>query len=358
MARLPSTLLATTFSILSLVLLGSVSSLAGCARRAEATGPTLSSYFAAEGEGVQAAGVRMIPITTPKGTFKVWTKRFGHNPRIRLLLLHGGPGSSHEYFEALENQFGAAGIELIYYDQLGSAFSDKPTDASLWTIERFVEEVEQVRVALGLNEENFYLLGHSWGGILATEYALKYGQHLKGLVISNMMMSIPEYNRYANEVLAKGMDPAVVAEIKAIEARGEYESPRYMELLIPNFYAKHICRLPQFPDAVERSFARTNKQIYVSMQGPSEFGASGLLEKWDRKADLPKLAMPTLVIGAAHDTMDPEHMRWMATQVQHGSFLLCPQGSHMAMWDDQAVYVGGLLAFLRAIDAGKNAIAL
>jgi proline iminopeptidase len=343
---------------LAFAALALLASFAGCARQPESTGPKLASYFAPDGEGVQAAGVRMIPIATPKGTFKVWTKRFGHNPRIRLLLLHGGPGISHEYFEALETQFAAEGIELIYYDQLGSAFSDKPTDASLWTVDRFVEEVEQVRVALGLDQENFYLLGHSWGGILAAEYALQYGQHLKGLIISNMMMSIPDYNRYASDVLAKDMDPAVVAEIKAIEARGEYESPRYMELLIPNFYAKHICRLPQWPDAVDRSFARINKQIYVSMQGPSEFGASGLLEKWDRKAELPKLAMPTLVIGAAHDTMDPEHMRWISTQVQHGSFLLCPQGSHMAMWDDQAVYVGGLIAFLRAIDAGQTTVAL
>ncbi|MEZ4363506.1 MAG: proline iminopeptidase-family hydrolase [Kofleriaceae bacterium] len=316
-----------------------------------AGGGSLATYFAPE-PGVQTAGVRMIPITTPAGTFKVWTKRFGHNPRVRLLLLHGGPGASHEYFEALETPLAAEGIELIYYDQLGSAYSEQPTDPALWTIDRFVDEVEQVRVALGLDASNFYLLGHSWGGILATEYALKYPQHLKGLIISNMMMSIPDYNQYAATVLAKGMDPAVVAEIKAIEARGEYESPRYMELLIPNFYAKHICRLPEWPDAVNRSFARLNKQIYVSMQGPSEFGASGLLEKWDRKADLPKLTMPTLVIGAAHDTMDPEHMRWMSTQLPRGQFLLCPEGSHMAMWDDQAVYVRGLLEFLRSVDEG------
>jgi proline iminopeptidase len=327
--------------------------------------PSLASYFAPDlvGDGVQPpglqqAGVRLIPITTPKGTFKVWTKRLGKNPRIRLLLLHGGPGSSHEYFEALETQLAGAGVELIYYDQLGSPYSDQPTDASLWTIARFVDEVEQVRAALGLTRDDFYLLGHSWGGILATEYALAYPQHLKGLVISNMMMSIPDYNRYAAEVLAKGMDPAVVAEIKALEARGEHAQPRYMELLKPHFYAKHVCRLPVWPDAVERSFARSNQQIYVSMQGPSEFGASGLLEKWDRKADLPRLTMPTLVIGATHDTMDPEHMRWMSTQVPHGSFLLCPKGSHMAMWDDQEVYVRGLLAFLRAVDAGRSTVAL
>jgi proline iminopeptidase len=273
-----------------------------------------------------------------------------------VLLLHGGPGFTHEYFEALEGYLPAEGIEFIYYDQLGSAFSDQPKDPDLWTTERFVEEVEQVRVALGLHKDNFYLLGHSWGGILAVEYALKYGANLKGLIISNMMMSIPDYNRYANDVLAKGMDPAMVKEVKELEAKGQYESPRYMELLIPHFYAKHLCRLPELPDAVNRAGARANKDIYVLLQGPSEFGSSGRLEKWDRKADLPKLAMPTLVIGGTHDTMDPAHMKWVASQVQHGSFLLCPKGSHMAMWDDQATYNLGLIHFLKKTDAGQKSV--
>jgi proline iminopeptidase len=319
--------------------------------------PTLTGYFKAE-PGLQAAGVKMIPIHTPKGDFKVWTKRFGANPRMKLLLLHGGPGATHEYFEALENDLAAAGVEFIYYDQLGSMYSDQPTDTSLWTIDRFVDEVEQVRVALGLDKDNFYLLGHSWGGILAAEYALRHGDHLKGLIISSMMMSIPDYNHYAETVLAKQMPPDVVAEIKAIESRGEYDSPRYTELLIPNFYHAHVCRLTEWPDAVNRALGKINRQIYVLMQGPSEFGASGLLEKWDRKADLPRLAMPTLVIGAGNDTMDPAHMKWVSTQVQHGSFLLCPNGSHLAMWDDQQVYIAGLLKWLAAIDGGAQATAL
>ena len=339
----------------------------GCAREAgqrdqapSATAPagsSLGSYFAPEASGVDTAGVRLVPIQTPKGTFKVWTKRFGRNPRIKLLLLHGGPGATHECFEGLESFLAAEGIEFIYYDQLGSASSDQPKDESLWTTERFVEEVEQVRQALGLTKDDFYLLGQSWGGILATEYALKYQQHLKGLVISNMMMSIPDYNRYAKEVLAKGMDPAVVKEIQEIERRGQYESPRYMELLMPNFYMKHICRLEEWPDALVRSFGKMNKQVYVLMQGPSEFGASGRLEKWDRKADLGRIAVPTLVIGATHDTMDPEHMRWVSTQVQHGSFLLCPNGSHLAIWDDQRTYASGLVRFLKAVDAGQSSVA-
>ncbi len=315
----------------------------------------LVSYFAPD-SGVDTAGVRLVPIQTPKGAFKVWTKRFGRNPRIKLLLLHGGPGATHEYFEALESFLGAEGIELIYYDQLGSAYSDQPKDESLWTTERFVDEVEQVRKALGLTKDDFYLLGHSWGGILAVEYALAHGDALKGLVISNMMMSIPDYNRYASDVLAKGMDPAVVKEIKDLERKGQYESPRYMELLLPHFYAKHICRLEEWPDAVYRAFNKLNKQIYVLMQGPSEFGASGRLEKWDRKPDLGKIAVPTLVVGATHDTMDPEHMRWVSTQVKHGSFLLCPKGSHLAMWDDQGTYAGGLVRFLKEVDGGKTSV--
>ena len=171
-----------------------------------------------------------------------------------------------------------------------------------------------------------------------------------------MMMSIPDYNRYAEEVLAKQMDPAVVGEIKALERKGQYESPRYMELLGPSFYAKHICRLEEWPDAVNRAFAKLNKQVYVLMQGPSEFGASGRLEKWDRKADLGKITVPTLVIGATHDTMDPEHMRWVSTQVKRGSFLLCPNGSHLSMWDDQRTYASGLVKFLKAVDEGKATV--
>jgi proline iminopeptidase len=344
---------------LSVLALGTAIGACGRPSRAPAVGaapaPSLRSYFAAD-PGVDTAGVRLVPIKTPKGEFKVWTKRFGSHPRIRLLLLHGGPGATHEYFEALERFLGAEGIEFIYYDQLGSAYSDQPKDESLWTTERFVDEVEQVRLALGLDKGNFYLLGHSWGGILAVEYALAHQEHLKGLVVSNMMMSIPEYNRYANEVLAKQMDPAVVAEIRAIEKSGRFDSPRYMELLQPHFYAKHICRLEEWPDAVVRAFDTLNKQVYVLMQGPSEFGASGRLEQWDRTADLRRITVPTLVIGATHDTMDPEHMRRVAAGVQHGSFLLCPHGSHMAMWDDQRTYAAGLVRFLKETDAGRKTV--
>jgi len=220
---------------------------------------------------------------------------------------------------------------------------------------RFVEEVEQVRKALGLDRRNFYLYGQSWGGLLAIEYALKYPQHLKGLIISNMMASGPQYNEYAKKVLMPGMDQAALAEIQGYEEAGEYENPRYMELLIAHHYVYHVLRMPyeQWPDPVNRAFKHLNPSVYIPMQGPSELGASGMLETWDRTADLAKITVPTLVIGAKYDTMDPKHMEWISTTVQHGRYLYCPNGSHMALYDDQEIYFQGLIQFIQDVDAGR-----
>jgi proline iminopeptidase len=314
-----------------------------------------ASYFDNSGRAdVLSGGVRMIPITTPKGTFKVWTKRVGNNPTIKVLLLHGGPGATHEYFEAADSFFPGASVEYYYYDQLGSAYSDQPDEPSLWELPRFVDEVEQVRKALGLNKNNFYLLGHSWGGILAAEYALKYGQNLKGLIIANMMMSIPAYNQYADKVLMPQMDQKTLAKILKLEKEGKYDDPHYEDLLVP-YYQAHILRMPadQWPDPVTRAFAKMNKKIYVPMQGPSEMGShNSKLEHWDRVADLPKITVPTLVIAGKYDTMDPKHMKMVSEKVRHGRFLLT-NGGHMDMYDDQQVFFGGLIKFLKDVDGGK-----
>lgn len=342
------------------ILLLSVASLFWACQSTETNTTTLKSYFASDTSGVANGGVRVIPIKTLNRTFNVWTKRFGNNPKIKLLLLNGGPGATHEYFEVMESFLPAEGIEFIYYDQLGTGNSDNPKDTAFWDLPRYVEEVEQVRAALNLTPDNFYLLGHSWGGILAMQYALKYNKNLKGLIISNMMASCPDYGKYADQVLAKQMNPAVVKEVNEIEAKGAYTSPRYMELLMPNFYAKHICRLPidQWPDPLTRAMSKINQSLYVTMQGPSEFGIAGNLTNWDVKAELPKITVPTLTIGAQHDTMDPEHMKWMATQFPNGSYLYCANGSHMSMYDDQKTYMSGLIKFIKGVDAGEKKVSL
>ena len=314
---------------------------------------SLNDYFS-YGDSLESAGVKLIPIKTPVGEFKVWTKRFGKNPKVKILLLHGGPAMTHEYMECFETFFQKEGFEFYEYDQLGSYYSDQPKDSILWTTERFVEEVEQVRKAIGADSSNFYVLGNSWGGILAMEYALKYQKNLKGLLVSNMMAGAPEYGKYADEVLAKQMPPEVLSEIRALEAKKDYANPRYMELLIPNFYQQHLCRLKEWPDALNRSMKHANGKVYALMQGPSEFGISGRLAKWDIKNRLKEIAVPTLMIGAKYDTMDPKAMEEQSKLVQHGSYLYCPNGSHLAMWDDQNVFMEGVIQFINKVNSGNK----
>ena len=334
-----------------IVLLLSGFCLFSCKERS--TSPTVADYFNYGDSGVQSAGIKMIPIQTPVGEFKVWTKRFGNNPRIKILLLHGGPAMTHEYMECFESFFPKEGFEFYEYDQLGSYYSDQPKDNTLWRIERFVEEVEQVRKAIGADSTNFYVLGNSWGGILGMEYALKYQHNMKALIVANMVASAPEYGRYAQQVLAKQMDTAVLAEVRAIEAKGDFGNPRYMELLIPNFYKQHLCRLEEWPDGFNRTMKHVNGEIYTLMQGPSEFGIAGRLAQWDIKARLKEIKIPTLMIGAKHDTMDPAAMEEQSKLVQKGRYLYCPNGSHLAMWDDQQVFMSGVIDFIKDVDKGE-----
>jgi len=318
----------------------------------------LTEYFNYGDTGVQSGGIKMIPIKTPVGEFKVWTKRFGNNPRIKILLLHGGPAAGHEYMECFESFFPVEGFEFYEYDQLGAPYSDQPKDTSLWTVERYVDEVEQVRKAIGADSTNFYVLGNSWGGILGMEYALKYQQNMKALIVADMMASCPEYGKYAEEVLAKQMDPKVLAEIRQIEAKKDFANPRYMELLMPHFYKQHLCRLEEWPDPVNRCFNHLGgmevpSTIYTIMQGPSEFGIAGRLANWDIRDRLKEIRVPTLMVGAKYDTMDPKAMEEQSKAVQHGRYLYCLNGSHMCLWDDQRVFMSGVIDFIRDVDGGN-----
>jgi proline iminopeptidase len=348
----------TTYLFFVAIVIGTLSCNNNKASNSNAKESASSSYHDNTGrDDLLSGGVKMIPISTPKGEFKVWTKRIGNNPDIKVLLLHGGPGATHEYLECVDSYFPGEAIEYYHYDQLGSYYSDQPSDTSLWTIERFVEEVEQVRQVLKLDKSNFYLLGQSWGGILAAEYALKYQQHLKGLIISNMMMSGPDYHKYAHEVLGPKMGEEVLKEILKLEAAGEYDNPRYLELIETNYYPEHLLRFPMedWPEPVVRSFSHLNPEVYIYMQGPSEFGMAGsaTLSDWDITKQLPNIKVPTLSIGAQYDTMDPEHMEWIATQFPNGRYLHCPKGSHLSFYDDQEVYFEGLIRFIRDVDEGR-----
>jgi proline iminopeptidase len=293
--------------------------------------------------GIRTAGIRMLPVVGSK--YKVWTKRMGTG-KVKVLLLHGGPGASHEYLEVMESFLPQANIEMYYYDQLGCNNSDQPDDPSLWTLPRYLEEVEEVRRGLGL--EHFVLYGHSWGGILAMEYALHYQQHLQGLVISNMTAGSQAYLKHT-AALKLQLPPASLARLQALEAKQDYDSPEYGKIMMEDLYPKMICRTKPWPEPLDRAFRHLNEKIYNQMQGKSEFLVTGNLKDWERWDRLHEIKVKTLTIGARYDEMDPEDMKKMATLIPNATAAICPNGSHMCMWDDQAFYFRHLLEFLNTV---------
>jgi len=296
-------------------------------------------------------GVRMIPIETEAGTFNVWTKKVGEHPTVKVLLLHGGPAMTTEYMESFGDYLPKEGYEMYYYHQLGSYLSDQPDNDDLWELDRFVEEVEQVRQALGLTKDNFYIIGNSWGGMLGMQYALKYQDNMKGLVVCNMVGSFPAYAAY-NAKLRSQLRPTLLDSLEFYEKNDDLENPVYMDLVINEYYRKHICRMDPFPDGFNRAMEHVNGHIYVLMQGPSEFVPGGRLKTWDIMDELKTLTLPTLMVGAKYDTMDPAMMEEMSTLVQNGRYLDCPDGSHLAMWDDQEHFFPGVIKFLKDVDGG------
>jgi proline iminopeptidase len=293
--------------------------------------------------GIRTAGIRMVPVVG--GKYKAWTKKVGSG-RTKVLLLHGGPGFSHEYLEALESFLPQAGVEMYYYDQLGCNNSDQPDDPSLWTLDRYTEEVEEVRRALGL--DHFVLYGHSWGGILAIEYALNHQQHLRGLVISNMTAGMQAYLKRTASIKLQ-LPPDTLARLTALEAKQDYDSPEYQTIMMEDLYPKMICRIQPWPEPVSRAFRHANEKIYNFMQGKSEFLVTGNLKDWERWDRLHEIKVTALTIGAQYDEMDPADMKKMADLMPNARNAFCPNGSHLCMWDDQAEYFKHLLKFLRTV---------
>lgn len=294
--------------------------------------------------GIRLGGTRMLAVVD--GKYKVWTKRVGRGP-VKVLALHGGPGGNHVMLEALEYFLPEAGVELYFYDQLGCGYSDRPDDRSLWTLERYIQEVDEVRRGLGLVD--FVLYGHSWGGILGLEYALAHQQHLRGLVISNMTAGMTSLGKHLAVLKEQMLSPEKLAELNALEAQQAYESPEYERIMLEDLYTQMGCRLKPWPEQVTRSFTDTNHTIYNLMQGKSEFLMTGTLKDWERWDRLHEIRTKTLTIGARYDEMDPADMKKMAEMVQHGTYAYCPNGSHTCMWDDQKVYFQQLLSFLKSV---------
>lgn len=254
----------------------STSALSQSAQAATRLGPTQIAD-ALNPSGIRVAGIRMIPVAG--GKYKVWTKQIGSGS-VKVLLLHGGPGFPHDYLEAMESFLPQAGIEMYYYDQLGVGNSDVPDDPTLWTLPRYLSEVEEVRRGLGL--DHFVLYGHSWGGMLAIEYALNYQQHLRGLVISNMTAGIQSYLKRTASLKTQLLSTQSLAKFNAMEAAKDYENPAYTRIVMEELYPQMICRLKPWPEPVTRAFRLGNEKIYNQMQGKSEFEVTGNFKDWER----------------------------------------------------------------------------
>lgn len=284
----------------------------------------------------------MVPL---KEGYQVYTRTVGKG--LPILLLHGGPGAYHECFEIMEEYVDLEQFSLIYYDQLGSASSDKITDTDLLRLERFVDEVEQVRAYLQLDK--FVLLGHSWGAMLGIEYALKYENdgHLLGLVLSNMTASIDASLLYVDKLRRAAFSREEYEYAKQAEEEGRTDDERYQALVFGTLYPRHFCRLDPWPEFLREDKVAQN--VYQYFQGDNEFVVTGAMRYWDRWKDLPDIQVKTLCIGAQYDTMNPEEMREMARLIPNADCCICPQGGHFCYWDDAEHYFEGLNHFLHGL---------
>lgn len=306
----------------------------------------LAVSWASHAAEVKLGGVKMVPVAG--GKHHVWTDRVGSGP-LKMLTLHGGPGFPHDYLEPFEDFLPQKGVTLYFYDQLGVGNSDQPDDEALWTVERYNAEVEEVRAGLGL--DRFFLYGHSWGGMLAIEYALAHPERLRGLIISDMTASIPSYQAYAQKLRAQ-LPADVLKILDKYEAEGNYHAPEYEQTMFGSVYTKHLLRLDPWPEPVMRSLRKFNTKIYNLMQGPNEFVISGNFRNWDRWKDLEKINVPTLVIGGRHGTMSPDDLRKMAKMIPNARVVIT-EGSHMSMYDDQEHYFAALVKFIEDVQKGR-----
>ena len=306
------------------------------------------SLFAAAalGADVKTGGSKMIPLDG--GKYSVWTKQVGPAP-AKILTLHGGPGFPHDYLECFEDFLPQKGISFYYYDQLGVGNSDNPDDASLWTIDRYREEVEQVRKGLGLDQ--FILYGHSWGGMLGIEYALAHQDHLKALIISDMTAGIDAYEAYAQKLLGE-LSEADRATLKKYEDAGNYEAPEYQEIMMGKVYSAHLVRLDPWPEPALRAFKKFNTKIYNTMQGPNEFVITGNFKEWDRWNDLSRIKVPTLVIAGRLGTMNPDDIKRMGKLIPNSRVVLT-SGSHLEMYDAQDEYMREIVRFVKDVEGGR-----
>ncbi|AWP47829.1 proline iminopeptidase-family hydrolase [Levilactobacillus brevis] len=296
-----------------------------------------------------STGTRLLQL---KNGFHLFTRTVGHGP-IKLLCLHGGPGSNHTEFENFAAELGEDRVQVTMYDQLGSFFSDqpdfsRPENQHFLTLDYYLSELEEVRQQLGLDQ--FYLLGHSWGGLLAQEYALKYGQHLKGLVVMSMIDNIAEYTVHINALRAATLTASQVAYMQGIEHAEAFDDPEY-QALVDVLNRQFVCRHPE--KGPRQLVATTATQVYNHFQGNNEFVMVGTLNGWDRRADLHTITLPTLLTFGEYDTMPLATARRMQQALPHARLVLTPDGGHCHSIDNPPAFFQNLGQYLQDVEQNQ-----
>lgn len=291
-------------------------------------------------------------ILTLDNGYHLWTNTQGEGD-IHLLALHGGPGGNHEYWEDAADQLAKQGlnVQVTMYDQLGSLYSDQPdySDPAIakkyLTYDYFLDEVEEVRQKLGL--DNFYLIGQSWGGLLVQEYAVKYGQHLKGAIISSMVDEIDEYVEHINALREKTLSPEAVTFMKQCEANNDYSNPKYQEY-VQVMNENYIDR--RQPSKLYHLKDLGGDAVYNVFQGNNEFVITGKLKDWHFRNQLKNIKMPTLITYGEHESMPLETGKKMAELIPNSKFVTTPNGGHHHMVDNPDVYYKHLADFIRQVE--------
>ena len=274
--------------------------------------------------------------------YKIVTYSYGKGNDI-LLLLNGGPGLPCDYLRDPHIFLADEGYRVVAFDQLGCGNSDRPDDSSLWTIERYVEEVETVRRALGL--EQFHLLGQSWGGWLSIEYALTYPDAIRSLILANTCGDLPHLTTELNR-LRNALGSETVAMMLHHESLEQFEHPEYLAAITILNY-RHVCRLKsKWPDSLMASLNDWNMGPYGTMQGPNEFLYIGNLKDWNRIPDMHRLKMPALIITGTHDEIGPACALRMHNVLPDSEVVVCPNSSHVPFYEEPKEYFSALQKFL------------
>lgn len=272
---------------------------------------------------------------------RIVTYSFGTGDNV-LLCLNGGPGLPCDYLREAHSCLADEGYRVVAFDQLGCGKSDKPTDPALWTITRYVEEVEAVRTALKLGR--VHLMGHSWGGWLAIDFALTYPQAIRTLILEDTVADMPHLTSEL-EKLRAALGSETVMMMERHEAEGTFTHPEYMAAVTLLNY-RHVCRLQEWPAPIKRSLDDWNMGPYMTMQGPNEFLYIGNLKDWNRIPDLPRIKAPALITVGQHDELTPACAMRMKHALPHAELHVIANSSHMPFYENPDGYYPVLMAFL------------